>query len=199
MSVIFLHSLGIGTLAGGIGSLVGMGGGFVSVPLLTSGIVRLSQHQAHGTSLCGVVATGTGGALSYANAGAMDINAAMCIASTGMLSARWGVQVMSMMPALALKRALGLFMLTVAPMVPAKPYIMQMVGSHNAKTEPIQGWARTMRLLGISLCLAFLAIFILPSLHIFCIRCGCSFRLPGWDVRCGWRSRHRPSRSALLA
>ena len=42
-------AFGIGTAAGVLGSLVGMGGGFVMIPLMTSNILRLSQHTASGT------------------------------------------------------------------------------------------------------------------------------------------------------
>lgn len=46
-------ALAIGSLAGVCGSLVGLGGGFVMIPMMTS-FLRLSQHQAHGTSLFAV-------------------------------------------------------------------------------------------------------------------------------------------------
>ena len=42
------------------GSLVGLGGGFVLIPLLTK-FGRFSQHMASGTSLAVVVATGLAG------------------------------------------------------------------------------------------------------------------------------------------
>ena len=47
-------AFGIGSLAGVLGSLAGMGGGFVMIPLMTSSLLRLPQHSAHGTSLCAV-------------------------------------------------------------------------------------------------------------------------------------------------
>jgi hypothetical protein len=55
----------IGSCAGFLGSLAGMGGGFVMIPLMTSRLLQLSQHQAHGTSLFAVATTGAAGALSY--------------------------------------------------------------------------------------------------------------------------------------
>ena len=63
-----ITSFAIGSLAGLLGSLAGMGGGFVMIPLLTSPYlfrVPLTQHQAHGTSLLAVAATGLAGAVSY--------------------------------------------------------------------------------------------------------------------------------------
>ncbi len=67
-----LKSFSIGTLAGLLGSLAGMGGGFVMIPLMTAarsslwrGGLGVSQHQAHGTSLFAVGTTGLAGALGY--------------------------------------------------------------------------------------------------------------------------------------
>lgn len=47
-------SFSLGAFAGVLGSLVGMGGGFVIIPALTSQWFRISQHAAHGTSLFAV-------------------------------------------------------------------------------------------------------------------------------------------------
>ena len=55
-----LKGFATGALAGAFGSWVGLGGGFVSLPILTM-VLRLTQHQAHGTSLCAVTATGFAG------------------------------------------------------------------------------------------------------------------------------------------
>lgn len=62
----------IGVTAGGLGSLVGMGGGFVAIPLLTSRLVGMGQHQAHATSVAAVLACGAAGAASFATAGSVD-------------------------------------------------------------------------------------------------------------------------------
>jgi len=47
----------IGAVAGVLGSLAGMGGAFVMIPLLTGPLMRVSQHAAHGTSLFAVAGT----------------------------------------------------------------------------------------------------------------------------------------------
>ena len=80
----------------------------------------LTQHQAHGTSLCAVATTGVAGALSYS--GYVDVEAAVCIAATGMLTARAGAQATTKLSAVTLKKALGLFMLLIAPTIPLKEY-----------------------------------------------------------------------------
>ena len=111
----------IGSFAGLLGSLAGMGGGFVMVPLMTS-FLRLSQHQAHGTSLFAVAATGLAGAISYE--GEVQWESAAAVALCGMATARQGAAMTSRMSEKALQKALGVFMLCVAPLVPGRKYII---------------------------------------------------------------------------
>ena len=122
-AMVIPKAFGIGALAGVCGSLVGMGGGFVMIPLMTSSLLRLSQHQAHGTSLFAVTTTGLAGALGYS--GQVNFEAAAAIACGGMVTARIGATVTSKLSASTLKRALGIFMLCVAPIVPAKSYLAE--------------------------------------------------------------------------
>lgn len=91
------------------------------IPLMTSRLLQLSQHQAHGTSLFAVATTGAAGALSYS--GQVDWEAAIAITISGMMMARVGAGVTATLSEHALKRALGIFMILVAPLVPAKAYL----------------------------------------------------------------------------
>jgi len=50
----------IGLTAGIFG---GLGGGLIMIPLMV-GVLKLSQHKAHGTSLVALVFTGISGALT---------------------------------------------------------------------------------------------------------------------------------------
>jgi len=52
-----LKSLGIGLAMGVFGGMVGLGGGVLAIPLLAA--AGLSQHQAHGTSVLAITATGS--------------------------------------------------------------------------------------------------------------------------------------------
>jgi len=60
----------IGTIAGTVGSLVGMGGSFVALPMLTARRMGLnmSQHTAIGTSMATVFFTSIGGCIAFASA-----------------------------------------------------------------------------------------------------------------------------------
>jgi hypothetical protein len=58
---------GAGVAASFCGSMVGLGGGFVLIPLLTR-FGRFSQHLAHGSSLAVVSTTGLVGMITYGTA-----------------------------------------------------------------------------------------------------------------------------------
>jgi uncharacterized membrane protein YfcA len=113
----------IGGVAGALGSLAGMGGGFVMIPLMTSGLLRLSQHQAHGTSLFAVAATGLAGAVSYSEH--VQVEEAATVAIFGVMTARLGAQMTTKLSEKFLKRALGVLVLAMAPAVPLKAYILE--------------------------------------------------------------------------
>eukprot|EP00750_Incisomonas_marina_P000293 INCI10221.2.p1 GENE.INCI10221.2~~INCI10221.2.p1 ORF type:complete len:366 (+),score=45.34 INCI10221.2:262-1359(+) len=125
-----LKGFATGALAGAFGSWVGLGGGFVSLPILTM-VLRLTQHQAHGTSLCAVTATGFAGAVGYATSGHIDLPAAAVIASAGMLTAGLGARAAHALSASSLQKALGVFMMLVAPTVPLKDDILAAVRSRR--------------------------------------------------------------------
>ncbi|KAI2499035.1 Nucleolar pre-ribosomal-associated protein 1 [Fragilaria crotonensis] len=74
--------------------------------------LKLTQHQAHGTSLFAVAATGVAGALGYS--GQVDVEAAVAISVSGMIMARAGAGMTATMSERSLKRALGVFMLLIA-------------------------------------------------------------------------------------
>lgn len=154
-----IKGLSIGSLAGMLGSLAGMGGGFVMIPMMTAATQRigyrrlfsglgLSQHQAHGTSLFAVGSTGLFGALAYGirvdtededdadrihnnnnntniskQQGLVELDIAIALTATAMITARFGAIASSMLSERALKKMLGGFMLFVAPLVPGKKYI----------------------------------------------------------------------------
>jgi len=97
---------------------------------MTSKLLRLSQHQAHGTSLFAVTTTGIAGALGYS--GQVDGEAAAAIAACGMVTARYGAKATAMFSGPVLKKALGVFMICVAPLIPAKTYLIS--NESNKKT-----------------------------------------------------------------
>src|ERR1700729_1136696 len=62
--------------AGIIGSLTGLGGGFVIIPLLTL-LMHVDIHYAIGASLVSVIATSSGSAAAYVKEGLTNIRLGM--------------------------------------------------------------------------------------------------------------------------
>ena len=124
-------SLLIGLAAGFFGGLVGLGGGLIMIPLMV-GILKLGQHQAHGTSLVALVFTGLSGAISYALNGSIDLTASICLAATAMLTARAGAHYCHVLPDWKLKKYFGAFLILCAILLILKPYI-----SKSATVAPL--------------------------------------------------------------
>ena len=115
-------SLIIGLTAGFFGGLAGIGGGLIMVPLMV-GILKLSRHQAHGTSLVALVFTGLSGAISYGVNGSINLLAAICLAATATLTARAGAHYCNVLPDWKLKKYFGALLLLCAILLIFKPYI----------------------------------------------------------------------------
>lgn len=137
-----IKALATGAAAGCAGSLVGMGGGFISIPTMTSRFIGFSQHTAHATSLVAVLSCGTFGALSFAADGAVDFTAAAALGTGGMLTASLGVRLGRMLPGYALKAALGVLMMLIAPGPLLKPWLLEQgqqrksLEARSAEEEP---------------------------------------------------------------
>jgi len=136
-----IKALGVGLLAGSCGSLVGMGGGFISIPLMTR-VLKMTQHQAHATSLAAVTSCGIAGAASFALEGQVDWVAAGSLAVAGMVTANLGARATAYMSGPVLKLALGVLLLFVSVSVPLKPQILDFVASkHKEHTAAVGGTA----------------------------------------------------------
>jgi len=109
----------IGSIAGLAGSLVGMGGAFISLPLMT-GVLKMTQHTAHATSLAAVAACGAGGAVGYVASENVDWRAAAAISMSGIISARLGAKFAGSLDGAALKKLFGAFNIAIAPSVLSK-------------------------------------------------------------------------------
>jgi uncharacterized membrane protein YfcA len=110
----------IGFFAGIFGGLVGLGGGVIMIPLMV-GFLKLTQHQAHGTSLVALVFTGISGAIAYAMKGTVDITASILIAVTAIITARAGAHFAHSLPEWKLKRSFGAFLIFVSCLMLIKP------------------------------------------------------------------------------
>ena len=102
-----------GAAAGLAGGLFGVGGGIVLVPMLT-GLFRLTQHQAHGTSLVIVGATALASLVVYGAHGNVAWSTAGTVGIVSVFTARYGARWASRTTPNALRRAFAIMVLAVA-------------------------------------------------------------------------------------
>lgn len=140
--MIFCIASLIGLVAGLFGGLIGVGGGAVMIPLMVR-FFKFSQHQGHGTSLMALVFTGLSGAVTYGLKGSVDIRAAVLLAASAMVTARFGALYAHSLPEWQLKRAFGLFLISMALLLLSKPYLHHLAFlPHN-----VTGWQEVATLL----------------------------------------------------
>jgi hypothetical protein len=120
--MVSMQGLMIGLLGGFFGSLVGLGGGVVMIPLMIS-MLKFTQHQAHGTSLVAVVFVGAAGAATYALYGTTDWKVAILLALTATITARLGALFAHSLPEKKLKMAFGYFLIFVSVLMLVKGYL----------------------------------------------------------------------------
>lgn len=84
-----LISFAIGLAVGMFGGLIGLGGGLIMIPLMIS-VLKLSRHQAHGTSLVAFIFTGVSVAFIYGLRGNIHLLAVAMLSLTAIMTARGG-------------------------------------------------------------------------------------------------------------
>jgi uncharacterized membrane protein YfcA len=81
-------AIGVGLAGGALGGLIGLGGGFIMVPLLVY-LFHMGQHDAQGTSLAVLLPpVGVFSVLQYWRAGHVDVPVALW-AALGFLVGGW--------------------------------------------------------------------------------------------------------------
>jgi len=104
-----------GMFAGIIGSLTGLGGGLVIVPLLAL-VLHLPLTQAVGVSLFGVIATSTGAAPRFVGTGYSNVRLGLILQVAASSGALLGALISHWVPSRALFLVFGLVMLYSAVM-----------------------------------------------------------------------------------
>ena len=101
-----------GLSAGILSGLFGVGGGVILVPALLF-VTGISIHQAIGVSLAVIVPTALTGVLKHYQLGNVDLKLAALVAVGGILGSLIGAYLASVLPAEALKKAFGVFLIFV--------------------------------------------------------------------------------------
>ncbi|KAI8470128.1 MAG: sulfite exporter TauE/SafE-domain-containing protein [Monoraphidium minutum] len=126
-------ALAVGAAAGGFGSLVGVGGGVLIVPAIVNACPSIPQRVISGTSLAAVVATGSTAGAVYLGSGLVDATSALLLAGGAVLTARLGARYTARLDCEALRRALGWWLIGVAPLVPLKALYLATAAEEEAQ------------------------------------------------------------------
>ena len=102
-----------GVGAGLAGGLFGVGGGIVLVPMLT-GPFKLTQHQAHGTSLAAIGVTALASVFVYGAHGNVAWSTAALVGIASVLTARYGARWAARISRRTLTRSFALLLVVVA-------------------------------------------------------------------------------------
>lgn len=143
-----------GITAGTLGSLVGLGGAFITNPIL-SGPIGLSAHNAIGTSMAATLATATGASLSFMSKercdddnydnddnnlfkipkkiGDINVIASLFVASSAIIFAIVGARFSKSLSDVYIRRAQGLFMICIAPVVSTRDKIKQFFSPNHSE------------------------------------------------------------------
>ncbi len=104
----------VGAVGGGLGGLIGLGGGFIMVPLFIY-LFAMSQHTAQGTSLAVLLPpVGILSVLQYHRAGNVNLQVALWAAVGFLLGGYLGGTVAQMISARMLRRIFATFLLAIA-------------------------------------------------------------------------------------
>jgi hypothetical protein len=105
--------IGIGLAGGVVSGLIGVGGGIILIPLMV-GLLGMSQHRAHGTSLAIIVPTACAATARYASANEIDltiVSVALALAATSVVFAAVGARLTAHINEKLLRRLFALVLL----------------------------------------------------------------------------------------
>ena len=105
--------LAAGAGAGMLAGFLGIGGGIILVPIMV-GLLGISQHNAHGTSLAIIVPIALAGAAAYAVRGDIDWALVATIGAGSVLGVTVGARLMAKVPAQRLRQGFGVYTIIIA-------------------------------------------------------------------------------------
>lgn len=102
-----------GTGGGLLSGVLGGGGGAVMIPMMT-GVMKMRQHVAHGTSLVIITFSALAGAITYSVRESVDFQLVAILIAGSAAGAYAGARGSTLLPGLRLRQILGVFLIAVA-------------------------------------------------------------------------------------
>jgi len=136
--LVFSIILFIGALVAGLlGSLTGLGGGVVLIPLLTL-VFKVDIHYAIGTSLISVIATSSGAAAAYVKEGITNIRLGMFLELATTAGAIGGAFLATYLPTAVIAILFGCILIISAALSFARPADPITIGSPSALSQKLR-------------------------------------------------------------
>ncbi len=101
-----------GAIAGLIAGFLGIGGGILLVPMMV-GLLGLTQHKAHGTSLAVIIPIAIISTIVYTLNGHINWTLVAAIGSASIVGAIVGAKLMMRVPALKLQQLFGVYTIAI--------------------------------------------------------------------------------------
>lgn len=120
----------VGLIGGALGGGLGLGGGFIMVPILVA--LGYDRHRAHATSLAAIFVIAMVGAGSFGFSGEVDLNLGILFGIGGIVGSIVGAQVMHRSSTQAIRLAFSLALLAVSVR-------MVVAGSPNGVVPGLEG------------------------------------------------------------
>jgi len=131
--ILFLGAL----IAGLLGSLTGLGGGVVLIPLLTI-VFKVDIHYAIGTSLISVIATSSGAAAAYVKEGITNIRLGMFLELATTAGAIGGAFLATYLPTSVIAILFGAILIVSALLSFARPADPVTAGTPSALSQKLR-------------------------------------------------------------
>ena len=122
LSSVAVPALPIGVASGTVGTLMGVGGALLMVPLLTQ-YCNFKQLEGNATALLANISTTVTGAVAFALNGQINVPVAIIVTLTAAISTRFGARFSNTLSDKTLRKMFAYALLAFAPLIALKPLL----------------------------------------------------------------------------
>jgi uncharacterized membrane protein YfcA len=144
-----VYLIATGILAGFVGSLFGLGGGIVIVPVLTL-IFKLPVIEAVGTSLVSISAVSSLAAIDFLKSGRVDLELGMIVAATASIGALTGGVLVEFIPSKTIYLAFSIILIVAALNMTRPKRIILIDNQYRSASNKAMGYSLSLLAGGVS-------------------------------------------------